>query len=84
MIMPHIRISLPGLMILSLSMALLACKEPKQPVAQKPADLKESLIKANKEVAVTENDQIDDLVARFRDALLKNQPFVVPDLGRPQ
>jgi FKBP-type peptidyl-prolyl cis-trans isomerase len=46
---------------------LLACSGQQQdkPV-DKPADLKEPLIKANKHVVDTEDEQIDDFLARYR------------------
>lgn len=49
-----------------LSFTLISCRNRSEKPETKPADYKESLIKANKEVVRTESGQIDDYIARHR------------------
>lgn len=52
--------------IILLLLMISSCREQdKHARPVDPSKMKESLIKANKEVVVTENDQIDDLIARY-------------------
>lgn len=45
---------------------VVSCRNKEVKPESKPADYKESLIKANKEVVRTEREQIDDYIARHR------------------
>ena len=54
-----------ALLLVSIALAGAACRQAQREAPGKPADIKESLIKANKEVANTESDQIDDFMSRY-------------------
>jgi FKBP-type peptidyl-prolyl cis-trans isomerase len=53
------------LVFVASGITLMRCGGPQKPPGTAPKDLRESLIKANKEVVRTEIEQIDDFVARY-------------------